>query len=92
MSFAFNDQGRAEDIINRHRFLYYVEQKPVIPDAQYDALERHIAGLWSVSVCMDVGSDDRGDYARYIQEGRRPGKTEREERDKAIVARWMEAL
>jgi len=92
MEHRFISQGHAEDVINRHRYCYYVEGKPLVPDSAYDSLERRVRELWSVSVCDTVGSDQRGDYARYIQEGRRPLDYEREERDKAIAQRWMESL
>jgi len=92
MEHRFISQGHAEDIVNRHRYCYYVEGKPLISDSAFDSLERCVRALWTVSVCNTVGSDQRGDYARYIQEGRRPMEHEREERDKAIALRWMESL
>jgi len=92
MEYHFQNQGHAEDVVNRYRFLYYVCGIPAVSDVAYDALERYVKQRWGVSVCDTVGSDQLGDYARYIQLGVRPNRDEREERDKAIARRWMESL
>lgn len=90
--FDFQSQGHAEDVVMRHRFLYYVLGKPVISDVEYDQLERVVLERWPVSVCSEVGSSEISDYPLYIREGRRPNFAERQERDEKIARRWLEAL
>lgn len=91
----FLSQGHAEDVINRCRFCYYVLHSAMVSALEYDALERAVRALWSVCVCGVggvVGSDNVGDYARYIQLGVRPLAQERLDRDKLITERWMRHL
>lgn len=93
MKSRFLSQGHAEDIILRHRYLYYVENKPVISDLEYDALEREVKALWSIGVASHtVGSSNPRDYPSYIRDGRRPDPIERELRDQGIVDRWLRLL
>lgn len=33
-------ENKQEDIVMAHRYLYYIENEPVISDMEYDALER----------------------------------------------------
>lgn len=91
----FLSQGHAEDVVLWHRFNYYVLGCASITDLEYDALERMVRSQWSVCICGiggSVGSDNRSDYPRYIQEGRRPVEHERRERDAAIAQRWVGCL
>ncbi len=95
MTFSFLSQGHAEDVVQRHRFLYYVIGKPELNDKEYDELESLVRSKWSVCLCGiggTVGSDVRADYARYIQEGVRPLAGERMERDNLIAQRWLAYL
>lgn len=92
---CFSSQGHAEDVILWHRYNYYVLGCALIPDHEYDALERAVCAQWSVCVCGiggDVGSDDANDYPRYIQLGAWPLPRERYLRDRAIAERWMKHL
>jgi len=89
----FTNQGHAEDVIMRHRYLYYVENAPVLSDQEYDSLETEVKAQWSISVAShDVGSSNPADYPLYIVEGRRPTPEEREQRNRGIVARWLRLL
>jgi hypothetical protein len=89
----FLSQGHAEDVILRHRYLYYVEDAPVLSDKEYDELEAQVKATWSIGVASHtVGSSDPANYPPYIVEGRRPLKAEREERDREIVSRWLRLL
>lgn len=93
--FSFISQGHAEDVLQWHRFNYYVLGCALVTDAQYDTLEGLIRALWSVCLCGIggvVGSDNRQDYPRYVQEGVRPLAHERMERDRTIADRWLEYL
>ena len=89
----FLSQGHAEDIILRHRYLYYVENQPTISDQDYDALEREVKAQFSIGVTSHtVGSSNPLDYPSYIREGVRPDKVERELRDQGIADRWLKLL
>lgn len=95
MHWKFTSQGQAEDLVLWHRYNYHVLGAALIPDAEYDALECAVRGLWPVCVCGlggVVGSSDVGDYPRYIQLGQRPLPGERFIRDRAIADRWMKNL
>ena len=84
-------QGRLEDILLRHRFLYYVEHAPSVTDAVYDTIERVARERFSVGIAHEVGSSNPADYPVYVREGRRPLPDERAARDARIARRWTEA-
>lgn len=88
----FLSQGHAEDVVLWHRYNYYVLGCALVSDATYDALERAVRALWSVSVCDTVGSELVWDYPVWVRDGRRPSLHERRDRDKAIAMRWMNSL
>lgn len=89
----FTNQGHAEDVLLRHRFLYYVKNAPEISDSDYDAMEREVRQRWSVNnLEMNVGSSNADDYPEWVRQGRRPNASERVWRDAAIVALWMDNL
>lgn len=68
MSLLTTDQGHAEDVLQRHRFLYHVRGRPELSDASYDALERGMRTKWGVSIASHaVGSSQGGDYPAYAQ-------------------------
>lgn len=93
--YLFTSQGHAEDLVLWHRYNYYVHGRPLLTDAEYDALEQQVRRLWSVCICGvggTVGSDDVGDYPRYIQLGVRPSLDERMARDLLIAERWINNL
>lgn len=51
-----------------HRYLYYVESSPVIPDSVYDKLEREArAVLPEDSVVNKVGSSNPWDYSEEVK-------------------------
>jgi hypothetical protein len=70
--------GSPEEVYRRycylalaHRFLYYVENAPVLQDHEYDLMERYLIHLESTtgvshpqSPTKVVGSSDREDYPR----------------------------
>ncbi len=87
-----SSQGHAEDMVQRHRYCYYVLGASLVSDAVYDALERAVKAAWPVSVVDEVGSSRAEDYPSYIREGRRPLLVERMRRDQLIEERWMKAL
>lgn len=92
LTLKFLHQGHAEDVILWHRYHYYIVGVPLIPDVEYDRLEKLVAELFPVSVVQDVGSSNAEDYPLYIREGRRPDFGERVIRDAAIAQRWMDSL
>lgn len=52
-----------ETIVMAHRYLYYVESEPVIPDSVYDQLERQARELCAPeSPVHGVGSSLPGSY------------------------------
>lgn len=93
MSTKFRNQGHAEDVIMRLWYLYYVESRPAMSDAEYDALAVAVKSQWSMSIVThDIGSCCAHDYPDYVVEGRRPNAEERMVRDKRISKRWMDNL
>jgi NAD-dependent DNA ligase len=59
-----------EKLILAHRYLYYVKSHPVIPDYQYDQLEKEaIASLEGRdSPILTVGSDLEDSYSNEIKD------------------------
>ena len=87
------EQGEWEDVIMRHRWLYYIELSPLLTDSQYDALERRVVSTYPVGIAACcVGWNRVGNYPLYIVEGRRPDADERAARDKRIAEIYMEKL
>lgn len=79
-------QGHAEDVLFRHRFLYYVLGKPIWPDYLYDAAEAVVVRRYpKTRLAFLVGSSNVIDYQPYICEGRRPTADERNRRDSLIT-------
>lgn len=78
LRFALIQERQARDVLLRHRFLYYVEGAPAIPDVQYDHLEWFFRYKFpNNKIINGVGSSLRSDYPLYIQQGRRPNEGER---------------
>lgn len=92
MSHHFISQGHAEDVILWYRYNYYVNGLSLIADGAYDLLEREVLQRWPVSIIADLGADLVESYPSYIREHRRPNHLEREDRDRTIVERWVNAL
>jgi hypothetical protein len=87
------NQGQMEDLLQFHRYCYYVVGCPVISDMEYDAMERLCRTKWCVGIASHVvASSDENDYPGYIRDARRPDKVERMERDKRIARLWLEHL
>lgn len=92
MELIYTSQGEAEDVLLRHRYLYYVMGQPCIADEDYDTLERAIREQWPIGVVQDVGSSNPFDYPEWVRAGRKPLMFEAHSRDKAVVDRWMREI
>lgn len=58
-----------ENKVMAHRYLYYVECNPILPDANYDALERDARRVLPLdSPVQRIGSDLSDDYSEEIVE------------------------
>ena len=71
---AFNfelqeDLKSIERKVMAHRYLYYVECNPVLPDANYDAIERDARKVLPAdSPVQGIGSDLSSDYSKEVIE------------------------
>lgn len=92
MDNQFTTQGEAEDVLLRHRYLYYVKGEPQLSDADYDALERTVREQYPIGVVNDIGSSNPFDYPEWVQKGRKPLLFEMHSRDKTIVERIMREI
>lgn len=88
----FTSQGEAEDVLLRHRFLYYVLGQQCISDEDYDTLERAVREQFPIGAVQDVGSSNPFDYPQWVRDGRRPLLFETHARDKAVVERIMREI
>lgn len=69
---------RAEDLFMRHCYLYYVKNKPVLSDREFDEMHRFLLELYPTSKELNkVGSSRAEDYPNYIRNGWRPQYHER---------------
>lgn len=63
-------QNLDEDVMLALRYLYYVKARPVVPDALYDAAERHLLArtdLPDESLMLQPGSDNPEDYPDRVR-------------------------
>lgn len=59
--------NKLEKLILAHRYMYYIECDPILPDLEYDALERTArATLPEDSPVQKVGSDLASSYPKEI--------------------------
>jgi NAD-dependent DNA ligase len=59
-----------EDTIMAHRYLYYIECSPIIPDYEFDTLERNARSLLSDKLDSPVhsnGSELSDSYSDHIK-------------------------
>ena len=76
MTPSFSER-HAEDLVLRHRYLYYVETEPTLSDKDYDLMEKKLKALFPKNAVLNsVGSSCASDYPIYVREGRRPTKAE----------------